>query len=68
MQSRRQTVIEVSTNTAVGMLGSWLITFVTMTLVKNIPLAAAITVAGCTIWSLVRGYLIRRHFARLEGK
>lgn len=67
MQTRRQSVIEVCTNTAVGMIGSWLITFVTMSLVKNIPLAAAITVAGCTIWSLVRGYLIRRHFARLEA-
>lgn len=68
MQTRRQSVIEVCTNTAVGMAGSWLITYVTMTLVKDIPVAAAITVAGCTIWSLVRGYYVRRRFAALEAR
>lgn len=55
MQTRRQSVIEVCTNTAAGMAGSWLITYITMTYIKDIALAAAITVAGCTIWSLVRG-------------
>lgn len=67
MQTRRQSVIEVCTNTAVGMAGSWLITYATMSYVKDIALAAAITVAGCTIWSLVRGYWLRRRFAALEA-
>lgn len=66
MQSRRQSLIEVCTNTGVGMAGSWLITVVVMHLVPNPMSAATITVIACTVWSLVRGYWIRRKFATKE--
>jgi len=66
VQTRRQSIVEVVTNTCVGMLGSWLIACGTMLLVEDRVYAATITVIGCTVWSLVRGYWIRRRFAKLE--
>lgn len=67
VQSRRQSAIEVVTNTFAGMVGSWLIAYSTLVFVEDRVLAATITVVGCTIWSLARGYWIRRRFARLEA-
>lgn len=64
-QSRRQSAVEVVTNTAAGMAGSWVIAYVTMSVVQDRSTAAAVTVAGCTVWSLVRGYFIRRRFERI---
>lgn len=64
MQTRRQSIIEVTTNTAVGMAGSWAIAVVVMTAVQDRILAATITTVACTVWSLARGYAIRRHFNR----
>lgn len=66
MQSRRQSIVEVVTNTFVGMVGSWLIAYSTLLFVEDRVLAATITVVGCTVWSLARGYWIRRRFARME--
>ena len=66
MQTRAQSVLEVVTNTFVGMLGSWLITWVCMATIKNRTACVSATVLGCTIWSLARGYVIRRRFARLN--
>jgi hypothetical protein len=66
MQSRRQSMIEVGTNTAVGMAGSWVISYASIVTIDDHAMAAAVAVAGCTIWSLVRGYWIRRRFASLE--
>lgn len=67
MQSRRDSSIEVVTNTFVGMAGSYAITYVTFRLVQSIELASAVTVGMCTVWSLVRGYFIRRRFARANS-
>lgn len=64
MQTRRQSIIEVVTNTTVGMLGSFLISLAVLTTVADRPLAAGITTLACTVWSLARGYVIRRHFNR----
>jgi len=61
-QSRRQSLLETVTNTFVGTLGSLLITYVTVSNVADPLVASVITVAGCTVWSLVRGYFIRRRF------
>lgn len=66
MQTRRQSAVEVVTNTFVGMAGSWLITYVTLSLVEGKATGTTVTVIGCTIWSLARGYWIRRRFARME--
>lgn len=66
MQTRRQSAVEVVTNTFVGMTGSWLITYGTLSLISDRVTSTTVTVIGCTIWSLVRGYWIRRRFAKLE--
>jgi hypothetical protein len=66
MQSRRQSIIEVVTNTFAGTVGSWLISYVAMTLIESRAIAATVTVIGCTVWSLARGYGIRRAFNRKQ--
>lgn len=66
MQTRRQSVAEVVTNTLVGMAGSWAITFASMACIDDRALATSAAVVGCTVWSLTRGYVIRRRFAQLE--
>lgn len=67
MQTRRQALLEVTTNTLVGLAGSWAITYLVMATVDDRAVAAVVTVAGCTVWSLVRGYCIRRRFGRKEA-
>lgn len=62
MQTSRQSMIEVCANTGVGMLGSWLITIAVLFSIEDKVLASITTVVLCTVWSLVRGYYIRRHF------
>lgn len=66
VQTRRQSVIEVITNTFVGMAGSWVIAYLTLLAIQDRAMAATVTVLGCTVWSLMRGYWIRRRFTRLE--
>lgn len=66
MQSKRNSVIEVLFNTFTGMVGSWLITYVVFMYVDDRALAATITVISCTVWSLLRGYFVRRYFNRVE--
>jgi hypothetical protein len=65
-QSARQSWIEVATGTAIGLIGSWIITMVILNLVDDRSLAASLSVICCTVWSLTRGYCIRRHFNRLN--
>lgn len=63
MQTRWQTVIEVAAGTFVGMLGSWAITVSVFSNVSGpVATAAVINTAACTVWSLVRGYSLRRYF------
>ncbi len=64
MQSRRHSLYEVLTGTFVGMNGSWLIPWLTFKYVATPSVAATVSVFFCTIWSLIRGYAIRRHFAK----
>ena len=66
-QSRRHSMIEVCSNTFIGMIGSWIITYLVISTIHNPMVAAPVTVLLCTIWSLVRGYFVRRHFARIHG-
>lgn len=65
MQTKRQTVVEVLTGTFTGMLGSWLIS---LGWLHFSPYGAAVDATAitalCTVWSLVRGYVVRRCFNR----
>ena len=62
-QSRKHSSVEVLTGTFTGFVGSWLITFWIVSLHMPPPVAATWTVSLCTVWSLVRGYAVRRYFA-----
>ncbi len=62
MQTKRQSMYEVITNTSVGILGSWLITLTTLQFINDKFLIATVTTLLCTVWSLSRGYAIRRIF------
>lgn len=66
MQTKRQSWVETSTNTGIGFLGSWLITLACLHLLTDMVVIATTTTVLCTIWSLVRGYLVRRYFNRLN--
>lgn len=61
-QSKKQSLKETLSNTFIGTIGSFLITLVTMHFVKDLTLASAIATVGCTVWSIVRGYSVRRYF------
>lgn len=62
MQSKKDTVIEILTNTGIGIVGSWLITYSVLHSSLNPALAATVICVLCTIWSIVRGYGVRRFF------
>lgn len=66
MQTKRQSLIETGCNTLVGVIGSWLITIAVLSYIDDKLIAASITVFACTVWSLIRGYGIRRHFNRRQ--
>jgi hypothetical protein len=64
-QNRLESFIEANTNTFIGLIGSWLITWGVMSWSTYPPMTtASIAAVLCTIWSLVRGYYIRRYFVR----
>lgn len=65
-QSKRQSVIETCSNTSVGFVGSYLITFGCFHLTDNLPTATLYATLGCTVWSLLRGYYLRRLFNKLH--
>lgn len=66
MQSKKGTVIEILCNTGIGIVGSWLITFTVMHLKLSPVVAATLICILCTIWSIVRGYCIRRYFNKKQ--
>lgn len=68
MQSKRLTILEVATNTFTGLLGSWLITLYFISHTVNAVQTATIITVVCTIWSIVRGYFIRRLFNRIARR
>ncbi len=62
MQTRLGSLIEVLTGTFTGMIGSWLICYVSFRYIPELALATTVSTIGCTVWSLVRGYCVRRWF------
>lgn len=61
-QSKKQSLIEVVSNTTIGMVGSWLITMACLMFFTTPVGIATSTTILCTVWSLGRGYIVRRHF------
>lgn len=62
MQTKRQTIIEISVNTFIGFIGSFIITYLILHLDLGAGLSASLVTIGCTIWSIIRQYFIRRYF------
>lgn len=61
-QTKLQSLKETFSNTGIGMVGSWLIV---VTCIKYIPdpyICATTSTVLCTVWSLARGYAVRRWF------
>lgn len=65
-QTRRHSMIETCSNTFIGLVGSWMITYLVLLYVDDKALATTTAVVLCTIWSLIRGYAVRRHFSSRE--
>lgn len=64
MQTRVQSVVETVTGTSLGFAGSWIICYGIFSTVDDIATATTISTVACTVWSLARGYAVRRYFAR----
>jgi ABC-type spermidine/putrescine transport system permease subunit I len=62
MQSKRQSLKETLTNTFTGMAGSFAITMLCLQVFTNTVMIAVSTTVLCTVWSIGRGYTIRRYF------
>lgn len=61
-QSKKQSFKETMANTSAGMIGSWLITMGCLTVFSGPVAIATSTTLLCTVWSVGRGYTIRRYF------
>lgn len=68
MQTKRQTLIEISANLLIGSIGAWLITWAMISSVASPMQAATYTTLLCTVWSFARNYAVRRFFNRLWYK
>ncbi len=66
MQSKRQSLKETLTNTFVGMAGSFAITMLCLQFFTAQTAIAASTTFLCTVWSIGRGYCIRRYYNSLK--
>lgn len=68
-QSKRHSALETATNTAVGFVGSYALTILCMQHVHlNAAQQSLLIVVLCTVWSLLRGYYLRRLFNHLHTK
>jgi hypothetical protein len=68
MQSKRQSLKETLTNTFVGMAGSFMITMLCLEVLTDKFAIGVVTTLLCTLWSIGRGYTIRRYFNKQKGE
>lgn len=68
MQTKRQSLKETLTNTFVGMAGSFAITMLCLQVFSNQLAIGVSTTVACTVWSIGRGYTLRRYFNAKQGK
>ena len=66
MQTRLQSFIEANVGTVVGFIGSFSIMLAVLRLMPGADdwTKTVVTTVLCTVWSIVRGYYVRRYFAR----
>lgn len=65
MQTRLESLWETFNNTFWGSIGALIITWWVLTYVPWSPLPkSALNVLLCTLWSLSRGFVVRRYFNR----
>jgi len=67
-QSKAQSLKETLTNTFVGMAGSFGITMLCLQFFSEQMAIAATTTILCTVWSIARGYTIRRYYNKQQEK
>lgn len=67
-QSKKQSLKETLSNTFIGTIGSFFITMVTLKLFTNPVVISAVATIACTVWSITRGYAVRRYFNRQAEK
>ncbi len=68
MQSRKHSLLEVCLSTAIGFLGSWLIAELSMVYHTGLVSVAFEITVWCTVWSIARGYALRRWFVHKGAK
>lgn len=61
-QSRKASLAETLTSTTLGFVGSLCITWACVAGISNTGLAVTTATALCTVWSIARGYHVRRFF------
>lgn len=62
------TWFEVSTNIVIGGVVAGLITYAVLTLELSKEKSALYSTIACTVWSILRQYVIRRYFNKLTKK
>lgn len=61
-QTKKQSMKEILSSTTIGMIGSWLITMGCLAVFSTPMAIATSTTLACTVWSIARGYAVRRYF------
>ncbi len=64
-QSKKMSTVEILTNTSIGVIGSWLLTAY---ILKTTPGETTGFVLIFTVWSIFRGYAVRRFFNWLHAR
>jgi len=67
-QTKKQSLIETISNTSIGMIGSWLIAMACLMFFTTPVGIATSTTILCTVWSVGRGYCVRRYFNNKQEK
>jgi hypothetical protein len=65
-QTKADSLKETLTNVGIGMVGSWVITLVVLQFLTNPLAVATVTTIACTVWSIGRGYTVRRYFNKQQ--
>lgn len=61
-QSRSRSLAETLTSTSIGFVGSLCITWGAVAAITSVGTASLVATLGCTLWSITRGYAVRRYF------